>query len=270
MSSVLRKTLVASVCLSAISLPAALGQTPAPTLESRLQLAKALYYTPTTTGLKSFHCDVTVDWKDLLSRFGAPNLPADDPHLVYLQSTKLSIDDDLSGAGTLNWSSPATGDMDDSIGKIRGGMEQMISGFFQSWNPFLNGTYIPALDATTTAKAEGDGVLVHSGDASNDVNEHFDKNMLLTEMHVITPALDVNAHPTFLDTPKGRLITTLKSEIHQPPTAPALEVTMSSTYAPVATYQVPAILTFSVQNVGDFTFKLSACQVNSKPATGNL
>jgi hypothetical protein len=45
---------------------------------------------------------------------------------------------------------------------------------------------------------------------------------------------------------------------------------MSSTYAPVASFQIPAILTFSVQNVGDFVFKLSACQVNSKPATGKL
>jgi hypothetical protein len=211
-----------------------------------------------------------VDWKDLLARFGAANLPADDPHLVYLQSTRLSVDDDLNGVGTLNWTSPATGDMDDSVGKIRGGMEQMLSGFFQSWNPFLNGSYIPALDATTTAKAEGDGVLVHSGDASNEVNEHFDKNMLLTEMHVTNSALDVKAHPTFLETPKGRLISVLKSEVHQPPTAPALEVTMSSTYAPVASFQIPAILTFSVQNVGDFVFKLSACQVNSKPATGKL
>jgi len=251
-------------------LPAAFGQTSAPTPESRLQLAKGLYYTPTTSGLRSFHCDVTVDWKDLLARFGAPSLPADDPHLVYLQSTKLSVDDDLTGAGFLNWIQPPTGDMDDSVGKIRGGMQQMISGFFQSWNPFLNGSYIPTLDATTTAKAEGDGILVHSGDASNEVDEHFDKNMLLTEMHVTTSALDVKARPTFLDTPKGRLISVLKSEVHQPPTAPALEVTMSSTYAPAATYQLPATLTFSVQNVGDFVFKLSACQVNAKPATGKL
>jgi hypothetical protein len=263
MSTLARKTILASVCLSALSLTAASAQTTAPTPESRLQLAKALYYTPTTSGLKSFHCDVTVDWKDLLARFGAPNLPATDPHLAYLQSIKLSIDDDLTGAGTLNWTSPASGDMDDSVGKIRGGMEQMISGFFQSWNPFLNGSYIPALDATTTAKAEGDGILVHSGDASNDVNEHFDKNMLLTEMHVTTTAVDVKAHPVFTDTPHGRLITTLNSEVHQPPTAPALNVTMSSTYAPVATYQLPAVLTFTVQNVGNFTFRLTGCTVNS-------
>jgi hypothetical protein len=250
--------MIASSLLSASSL----AQTPAPTPESRLQLAKALYYTPTTSGLRSFHCAVAVDWKALLARFGAPDLPATDPHLVYLQSTKLSLDDDLTGVGSLNWTPPATGDMDDSVGKIRAGMQQMIGGFFQSWNPFLNGSYIPTLDATTTAKAEGAGVLVHTGDASSTVDEHFDKNMVLTEMHVTTPALDVTAHPTFISTPKGLLISTLKSEVHQPPTAPALNVTMASTYAPVAAYQIPATLTFSVQNVGDFNFTLSACQAN--------
>ena len=271
MSSLLRKTIAAPVCLLACSPLHTAAQAQAPTPASRIEQARTLYYTPTSAGLKSFHCDVTVDWKDLLARFGAGDLPATDPTLVYLQSLKLSLDDNLTGVGGLNWVPPAgASPEDDSVAKIHGGMMQMISGFFQSWNPFLNGSYIPNLNATTTARPEGDGILVHSGDDSTSVTEHFDKNMLVTEMHVTTSTADVTAHPTFLSTPKGLIISSLKSEVHQPPAAPAMTVTMSSTYAPVSTYQLPATLTFSVQNVGDFNFKLSACQINPPaPAGGN-
>ena len=263
MSSLLHKTVAASVCLFAPSLLQTAAHAQAATPESRIQLAKALYYTPTSTGLKSFHCDVVVDWKDLLARFGAGELPATNPTLVYLQSVKLSLDDNLTGAGALNWIPPAGAPAEDeSAAKIRGGMQQMIGGFFQSWNPFMNGSYIPTLDATTTAKAEGDGVVVHTGDASTNVIEHFDKNMLFTEMHVTNADVDVTAHPTYISTPKGLIVTAIKSEVHQPPTAAALIVTMATTYAPVSTYQLPSNLTFTVQNVGDFTFKLSACQIN--------
>ena len=270
MSSLLHKTLAAAVCLITPSLlQTAHGQT-APDAQTRINQAKALYYTPTSTGLKSFHCDVTVDWKDLLARFGAAGLPDTDPHLVYLNSIKLSLDDNLTGTGSLNWVAPSgSASPDDSTEKIRGGMLQMVSGFFQSWNPFMNGSYIPKLDATTTAKPEGDGLLIHSGDDATNVNEHFDKTMLLTDMHVITSGVDVDAHPTFLETPRGRIISVLKSEVHQPPTAPAMMVTMSTTYAPVSTYQLPSTLTFTVQNVGDFLFKLSACKINTPaPASG--
>jgi hypothetical protein len=186
MSSFLCKTAVAPTCLSVCLLAPALLRTAhaqvASTPESRIEHAKTLYYTPTNSGLNSFHCDVTVDWKDLLARFGVPNLHDSDPRLTYLNAIKLSLDDNLTGTGALNWFAPSgsASDPDDGIAKIRGGMQQMVSGFFQSWNPFLNGTYIPNFDATTTAKPEGDGIVVQSGDASALVVEHFNKSLLLT------------------------------------------------------------------------------------------
>jgi hypothetical protein len=273
MSSFLCKTAVAPTCLSVCLLAPALLRTAhaqvASTPESRIEHAKTLYYTPTNSGLNSFHCDVTVDWKDLLARFGVPNLHDSDPRLTYLNAIKLSLDDNLTGTGALNWFAPSgsASDPDDGIAKIRGGMQQMVSGFFQSWNPFLNGTYIPNFDATTTAKPEGDGIVVQSGDASALVVEHFNKSLLLTEMHVTTPAVDVLANPTFLETPHGRIISMLKSVVHQPPAGPAEMVTMASTYAPVASYQIPSVLTFTVDPLGAFVFKLSGCQVNTPPPT---
>ena len=41
--------------------------------------ARALYYTPTTQGLKSFRCTVDFDWKDFLTRYSGADVKDDNP-----------------------------------------------------------------------------------------------------------------------------------------------------------------------------------------------
>jgi hypothetical protein len=258
-------SLAVPVCLLASTLLAPVLRAQSSTPEDRLALAKGLYYNPAAAGLSSFHCTVSVDWKDMLQRFGGKTIAADDPSLLYLKAVKLSVDDDLHGNGELHWTDTIAAPAASQAGnaKLKAGLSQMISGFFQSWNPFMNGSLIPSVDKTTTATPEGDGLLVRGGDASTTVDEHFDKNMLMTDMHVVSPALDVDAHPVYNETPKGRIIAQLNSTIHQPPTAPALEVDMAATYTPVSSFQIPTNLTFTVENVGSFKFQLGACTVKT-------
>ena len=71
----------------------------------RLTLARAQYYTPTASGLKSFHCDASIDWKAMLTRFGRADVPDDNPALKFLGTVHLAISDDLRGAGSLQWTS---------------------------------------------------------------------------------------------------------------------------------------------------------------------
>ncbi len=41
----------------------------------RLFAAHAQYYTPTTSGLKSFHCEASIDWKAMLTGFSGKRDP---------------------------------------------------------------------------------------------------------------------------------------------------------------------------------------------------
>src|ERR1700744_1439040 len=77
------------------------AQTTSP--NTKLLSARALYYTPTTQGLKSFHCTVDFDWKDFLARYSGADVKDDSPYLQYLRSIHLAVSDDLNGECKLEW-----------------------------------------------------------------------------------------------------------------------------------------------------------------------
>jgi hypothetical protein len=236
--------------------------------EQHLLSARALYYTPTADGLKSFHCTAAVDWKDLLTRFSGKPIPDDNPFLVYLNSVHLSVTDDLNGKGTLEWADTAT--PSDTVAgpaeKIHSGMAQTLGGYFQAWNPFMNGDMVPVPDASTQVSALGDNIKLHATSGSTNVDEIFDKNLLLTSVHVVSPEMDATMHPTYTDSHDGRIISVLSSTTSQPPTAPPTDVVMSTTYTKISSFQIPSTIHVEVKNVGAFVFHFSACTVQTSPS----
>ena len=232
---------------------------------AKLSAARALYYTPTTRGLQSFHCTVDFDWKDMLTRYSSATVPDDNPFLQYLRTVHLAISDDLKGTGQLEWTAalaPPAG-QETSAAKLKEGMQQMMTGFFSSWNAYMNGNMVPAPDATTTVAETPDGMRMHATAADTDVTELFDKNLLLTEAHVVQPTSDVYAYPTYVDTTDGRIVSSIRTVYRQPPTAAPAELTLNIAYAPVESFRLPQLLSYELKNVGAFAFKFSACSVQT-------
>jgi hypothetical protein len=226
---------------------------------NRLASAHAQYYTPTASGLKSFHCDASIDWKAMLSRFSGSDVSDDNPALTFLQTVHLAVNDNLRGNGELEWTSTAEppADRKSSIQQIQEGLQTTISGFFQSWNAYMNGTMVPPPDNT------GDGV--HLSGTSKDItfDEDYDKNMLLTKVLVTSPSLTVLAKPTYISTEDGLLVSSVTSQVHQPPTAPETEATFRIEYAKVDSYQIPSRIVIDIKNTGIIEFRLNACKVTA-------
>lgn len=227
--------------------------------------ARALYYTPTVQGLKSFSCTVDFDWKEFLSRYSGGDVKDDNPLLQYLRSIHLSVSDNLTADGKLDWTTSATAPAgkEDSIAKMKDGMEQMMVGFFSSWNAYMNGNMVPLPDSTTTVTENGDGFRLHATGEGTEVTELFDKNLLLTEAHVVQPTSDVFAYPTYDDTPDGRVVSAIRTVYRQPPTAPPAELNIRVSYTPVQNFRIPEKLNYELKNVGSFDFKFSACSVET-------
>ena len=260
------RTFCALLCAAAL-LSVAPGDLRAQTTSPNTKLlsARALYYTPTVQGLKSFHCTVDFDWKDFLTRYSGAEVKDDSPYLQYLRTIHLAVADELSGDGKLEWttSSAAPEGKEDAIAKIKDGMQQMMVGFFSSWNGYMNGNMVPAPDATTTVTENGDGLRLHAAAETTEVTELFDKNLLLTEAHVVQPASDVLAYPTYIDTPDGRVVSSIRTVFRQPPTAPPAELNIRISYTPVQNFRIPDTLSYELKNVGSFEFKFSACSVET-------
>jgi hypothetical protein len=232
----------------------------------RLISARSLYYMPTTSGLKSFHCAVAFDWKVFLNNFSKTPIGDDNPALVYLKTTKLSVIDDLNGKGEFVWTDttvPPEAFADGST-KMQGGMRQMFDAYFQSWNAYMNGSMVPVPDDSLAVTADGEGVQVRGLLPNQTLTEKFDKNMVLTETHVVDASTDEYDYPVFTNTPDGRMLTSIHTISKEPPTAPASVLDIVTTYAKVGAFQLPATVKFSVKDVGDFLFTFNTCEVIKK------
>jgi hypothetical protein len=232
-------------------------------VRSRLAAAHAQYYTPTVKGLKSFHCDASIDWKAMLSRFSGTDIADDNPALKFLQTVHLAVNDDLHGKGELEWTNTAEPPADRKPGmqQMQEGLQATVSGFFQTWNAYMNGAMVPFPDSSVTVTKSGDGVHLSGTSTGTTVDEDYDKNMLLTKALVANPTLTVLAKPTYTSTEDGLLLSSLISQIHQPPTAPETEATFRIEYAKVGSYQIPSYVVVDIKNTGTIEFGLSACKV---------
>ena len=230
---------------------------------SRLATAHAQYYTPTSSGLKSFHCDASIDWKAMLSRFSGKDIADDNPALTFLQTAHLAVSDDLRGEGKLEWTNTVEPPAERKAGmqRMQDGFQSMVSGFFQTWNPYMNGAMVPVPDDSLTVTKSGDGVHLSGTSKGTTLDEDYDANMLLTRTLVTSPSLTVVAIPTYTRTDDGLLLAALTSLVHQPPTAPEIDATFRVEYAKVDSYQIPSHVVFDIKNIGIIEFGLSACKV---------
>lgn len=251
--------LTATLCLACTSV---LAQNKDP--RARLTAARALYYTPTTTGLKSFHCDAAIDWKSMLTRLSGVDIPDDNPALKFLQTVHLSIDDELKGDGSLGWSSESDPPQDKAaaIKQIQDGLKTSVSGFFQTWNAYMNGSMVPAPDSSLTVADTPDGVHLSGKSAGSSFDEDYDKNMLLTKVLVVNTNMKVLATPAFDSTEDGLLISSVTSVINQPPTAPPAQAIFRIDYAKVESLQIPSHVVFDIKNTGVIEIAFNSCRVS--------
>jgi hypothetical protein len=249
--------------LAFLAMPAS-GQDTSP--GDRFAQARAMYYIPTAKGLASFHCDISIDWKDLMARFGGRKLADDDPYLHYLNSVRLSVNDDLTGKTVVGWanigSPPAASET--AAKQMHTAIEQIVRSFFEPWNSYMNGAMVPPLDNTVTVTKAGKGFLIHEVTASGTMDEKYDANLVLTEAHVVTKDNDAMAYPKFMETPDGRIISVIRTT-YQTPAAPRTDITMTVTYLPVGSFKIPATLKANFQKAGDIRLGFSSCMVKTTP-----
>lgn len=229
----------------------------------RLLTAHAQYYTPTASGLKSFRCDGVIDWKTMLARLSAKDVTEDNPAVQFLRTVHLSVVDELNGKGSLEWtnSTPLPAGKEEGLNQIRDGLQTSVGGFFQSWNAYMNGSMVPLPDSTLTITSTDTGFHLSGLSQGMKIDEDFDKNMVLSQVLVVSPNIKVLALPTYTSTGDGLVVSAVTSRINQPPSAPEVEATFRIDYARVDAFQIPSRIVFDIRNTGLIEIGLTNCQV---------
>jgi hypothetical protein len=230
----------------------------------RLAAAHSRYYTPTASGLKSFHCEAAIDWKAVLSSLSGADVPDDNALLRYLRTVHLSVNDQLEGAGTVKWTAAADPPQseEDSVRQVRAGIETMISGFFESWNTYMNGGMVPLPDASITVVPSDQGMHMTRNANGESIAEDFDKNMLLVQALMVSDELKALSRPAFTPTPDGLVVTEVSNRMNQPPSASETEIILFHiAYAQVDSYRIPSHIGLEVKGTGLVGIDLNSCQV---------
>lgn len=248
-----------------LSLPLPLwAQTGTVSPAAAMDKARALYYTPVDRGFQGFHCDVNFDWKTFIQKASNQSLSEDDARLRYLQSVHLSVDDEVRKGGALHWNapSPPPDNTEDSVDKIREGLQQVWSGFLQSWNGFVSGDLMTVdKNALVERTSQGYRVAVRTG--SSLAEERFSAALLLQEIHVTTPTLESTIEPSFSPGSEGFVVSRISSSERQLPASSAVQVTMKVSYSPISRFQIPSDLQVTV-GPAKFEYRLVNCTVQSQ------
>ena len=173
-----------------------------------LTQARQAYYSLRTQGVSTFQCDVTPDWNSLLQDERQTNPAAADAAIKTLSQLHfvVSFGADAKSHMTHNELTGQTQEMKTALAQIYGGMEQMTSGFFDTWSLFMFNNPFPAVDSQFQLQPVGALYTLHYLEGTSDVVTTMSKELAISELTVTTSEFHSTIHPSFTKTANGLLL----------------------------------------------------------------
>jgi hypothetical protein len=97
---------------------------------------------------------------------------------------------------------------EEGFAQIYSGMEQAMTGFFDTWKPFMLTEPFPEVESAYNLEKTPTGYLLSYKESNNtDVATSLSKDLVITEMKVTTSAFKSVLRPQFTRSPQGLLLT---------------------------------------------------------------
>lgn len=187
---------------------------PVPDRKALLQKARDSYYSLRREGLESFRCNVTPDWGRLLQKERESDPEAAANAIRTLQQLRfiVTLGGDDAVTMTHNELKGQSKQMADALAQIYDGMEQMATGFFDTWKLFVLNTPFPAVNSDYRFDAMGAAYRLSYREAKTDVVTMLDKALAITDVRVNAPEFRSSIQPGFAATAKGYLLVSYNAD----------------------------------------------------------
>jgi hypothetical protein len=238
-----------------------------------LASAGKIYYSAEKTGLTAFDCAVHPDWRTMFLSAKPGSVTADDdPRILALKTTKITLHGRLAGGSTLDWNLPADPakpidqDTTGQIDEIHKASERTLLGFMQFWSPFLDGSVIPStIDGLQITKTEK-GHTIHADQGGTQMTEVLDNQMVMQHFNVAVGGAKIDFSPRYKPTDQGLLVNGFLAKIQAPgaPADQAEEMHVEIDYQTVTGFPLPTTINIEVVGEGKFNFALDGCVANPK------
>ena len=114
---------------------------------------------------------------------------------------------------------PAGQQRAEDLNQIFSGMEEMITGFFDTWSAFMLTSPLPEVESEYDLTNEGDGYLLSYRDGATRVATVMTKDLLISEMKISTTEFNSSIWPHFTKSREGLLLTGYDAN-YQPTSGP--------------------------------------------------
>ncbi len=225
--------------------------------------AEDAYYSLPREGLANFRCTVTPNFDALEADLRKSDPAAADARMKQLAQIHMAVT--VGADGNVSVTHDDLTDRD--LKKIAANTEQMVTGFFQVWSPYVVGTALPAPDGDYQLEDLGSEYRLSFKDGSASAVITLDKDLSVGAFFITRPELNSATWPQFSKTAKGFLPVSFDSDLRLPARGGAMHVVTSITYQEISGFQLPKTIKNKVTN-GDNTIQveveLGACTATKR------
>jgi hypothetical protein len=211
--------------------PAAISAQAVANKQALLSQARGAYYNLRTEGLASFECSVTPNWELLLKKEVEQNPEGAKSAIDTLNQLQftLTMSPDGNVKLTHNELEGQSDQMKDALKQIYSGMEQMASGFFDTWKLFMLNPPFPEVNSEYQLVSAGSQYKLSYKDDTADVVTTMARDLAINNMKITTPQFDSTIQPSFNKTAKGFLLSGYEAsyQSQKPEEATKLDVKIS-------------------------------------------
>jgi hypothetical protein len=171
--------------------------------------ARAAYYSLRSRGLDEFEANVQPNWRLVLKDQLAQDPAGAEQGLKMLDGIHFQVSLDRSGATKITHHedvAPTSEQAAEGFKQIFSGMEQAMSGFFDSWTPFMLTSPFPEAAGEYTLEELNNQYHLSYKDGSAAIATTMSKNLVISEIRVDSPAFKSVLKPEFIKSPQGLLL----------------------------------------------------------------
>jgi hypothetical protein len=231
--------------------------------------ARGAYYNLRSQGMAGFQCDVSPNWELLLKDLRQQNPEGATNAIKTLNqlhfTTSLSADDSVKV--THNDLAGQSPEMMSALKQIYGGMEQMASGFFDTWKLFMLAAPFPEVSSQYRLESVGAQYKLSYKEGTADIVTTMGHDFAISNMTVVTPDFNSAIQPIFTRTPKGLRLASYEATYQSQKPEEATHLKVAVDYQDVDGLSLLQKLTLSGTYGGSpFAIELgfSGCQVTRK------
>lgn len=230
-----------------------------------IKQARSAYYSLQSQGLVEFQCNMAPNWEALLQETRKTDGPGVDRAIRTLKQLQFTVALGSAGSAKVTHTTvAATNDqMAEGLNQIYSGMEQMVSGFFDTWSPFMRTSPFPEVEGSYELADQGGQWVLSYKEGTAAVVTTMGKDFAIHELKVETSEFLSSLQPQFTRSHGGFLLTGYQADYRGKSASDATKLKVGIDYQEVSGLQLPKKLDLS-GNYGGTPFQMQVTFLECK------